>query len=345
MQKEEKPVSKVEEHRKAFVEDILTLMQQGKMFWQKPWDMTDIMPVNAVTGKAYQGCNIAYLLFARTKKQYDDPRWLTYKQAQGKDWQVRKGEKGTKIEFWSVVKNDEKPDENDDEILRLFCKIYTVFNASQVEGVPPLEEKGRDKKAFTFHDRSERIMKSCGVPILYGGGKACYIPSEDVIHMPDRGRFSDDAHFYATVLHEIAHSTGHSSRLNRKTGFNSRSPDYAREELRAEMASAFLQMELGYPLTEEGMKEHTEQHAAYIQSCLNQLKTDYKEFYRATQDAIKIVDYILANDNERTQSRDAGQSAKPQAAICACGALRREFVIRKTEKISTEGRAYEGRGR
>jgi antirestriction protein ArdC len=346
MQKEEKPVSKVEEHRKAFIEDILTLVQQGKMFWQRPWDVTNIMPVNAVTGKAYQGCNIAYLLFMGMKKQYDDPRWLTYKQAQEKGWQVRKGEKGTKIEFWSVVKNDDKPaDDESDDVLRLYCKIYTVFNAAQVEGILPLEEKERNKKTFAFHDRSERIMNGCGVPIRYGGGSAYYNVMEDSIGLPVRERFKDEAHFYATALHEIAHSTGHPSRLDRKLGFDRRSSDYAREELRAEMASAFLQMELGFPLTEEGMKEHTEQHAAYIQSWMSSLKTDYKEFYRATQDATKIADYVLAYDKERTQNREPERNAEPQTAACACGVLRQEFVLRKTEKIPMEGHLHERWGR
>jgi antirestriction protein ArdC len=338
----EKPTSKVEQHRKEFVDKILDLMQQEKMFWQRPWEVTDLMPVNAVSKKAYRGCNIPYLLFAGMQKGYGDPRWLTYKQAHDKGWQVKKGEKGTKIEFWSVLQKD-NPDEQADEDSEgdhphLFCRIYTVFNASQVDGIPALEKKEQDKKGFTPHEKGERIIDNCGVPIHYGGGAAFYRSSEDKIYLPDRERFKDEAHFYATALHEIAHSTGHPSRLNRELGSGMRSPKYAREELRAEMASAFMQMELGFALTAEGMSEHTEKHAAYIQHWLEHLKEDYKEFYRATQDAVKIADYVLAYDTERikTQNREAGMDFKPPRTL-ACGVARQTLIIRKLANSAKKG--------
>jgi antirestriction protein ArdC len=318
-----KPVSKLEQHRKEFVDKVLDLMQKGEMFWQRPWDVAGLMPVNAVTQKAYQGCNIAYLLLSGMIRKYTDPRWVTYKQAQDNGWQVLKGEHGTKIEYWSVVRNedpDRRPGEISSRDLRnqYFCKIYTVFNASQVDGLPPLEaESERDKKEFVFHDRSENIMDNCGVPISYGGGDACYIPSQDRICLPERDRFHDEAHFYATALHEISHSTGHPYRLNRVLSGTLRSPKYAQEELRAEMASAFLQMELGFPLTEAGMKEHTEKHAAYVQSWLSHLQKDYREFFRATQDAAKISDYVLGYEKAhlKTKTLNGPQTAKDPAAL------------------------------
>jgi antirestriction protein ArdC len=312
--------SKVEQHRKEFVEKALDLMKNGKMFWQRPWDVADIAPVNAVSQRAYKGCNIAYLLYADAVHGYGDPRWVTYKQAQENGWQVRKGEHGTKIELWSVIDkggadtealpDDVEPEEREK---RLYCKIYTVFNAAQVDGIPPLEAKEDRKKDFSPHEKSELIMDNCGVPIRYGGGEACYIPSLDVIRLPVRERFFDEAHFYATALHEIAHSTGHPSRLNRDLTGGMRSSSYAKEELRAEMASAFMQMELGFTLTEEGMKEHMEKHAAYLQNWLSHLREDYKEFFRATQDAIRISDYVLDCDKERTITQTLESGAMPTA--------------------------------
>jgi antirestriction protein ArdC len=323
--------SKVEQHRKEFLDKALNLMENGKMFWQRPWDVRGIMPVNAVTKKEYKGCNIAYLLTAGTISSYNDPRWVTYKQAQENGWHVRKGEKGTKIEFWSAIQKsdpDKGCDEDSDENRPyLYCKIYTVFNASQVEGIPPLEKKEQDKKSFIPHEKSERIMNNCGVPILYGDMEAYYVPVLDVIHMPTKERFHDEAHFYATTLHEIAHSTGHAGRLNRDLSGNMRSPKYAQEELRAEMASAFMQMELGFPLTEEGMKDHMEKHAAYLQHWLSHLKDDYKEFFKATRDAVKIADYVLAYDKERIRTHEADQNPVPQVKALACGVFRSELII------------------
>ena len=153
----EKHDSKVDHHRKEFVDKILDLMQQGKMFWQRPWGARDLMPINAVTKKEYRGCNIPYLLTSSTTQGYDDPRWMTYNQAHENGWHVKKGEKGTKIEFWSTIQksdSDENSDEDSDEDNpHFFCKMYTVFNAAQVEGIPPLEKKEQDKKSFTLHEK------------------------------------------------------------------------------------------------------------------------------------------------------------------------------------------------
>ncbi|GHV47644.1 hypothetical protein FACS1894204_11260 [Synergistales bacterium] len=343
----EKTASKVEQYRKEFVGKVLLLMEQGKMFWQRPWNTNDIMPVNAVSKRSYQGCNVAYLLVASAEKGYGDPRWITYKQAQDNKYQVRKGEKGTRIEFWSKIEDDdfdtvESPEETNkgEERSRLYCKIYTVFNAEQVEGMPELERKGREEREFARRERGERIMNYCGVPIHYGGGMAFYRPREDKIYLPERGRFLDEAHFYATALHEIAHSTGHPSRLNREFGSDMRDAKYAREELRAEIASAFMQMELGFVLTEEGMNEHTQTHAAYIQSWLKHLKEDYKEFYRAIQDAVKIADYALAYDKKSKETAEVScgeENRALQSATLACGALS-EKATAKTPRASNAER-------
>ena len=124
--------------------------------------------------------------------------------------------------------------------------------------------------------------------------------------MPDRELFNDENHFYSTALHEIAHSTGHSSRLNREEAMKStfRTQEYAKEEIRAEMASLFINAGIGLVVTEEGMKEHTEQHAAYVQHWLKTLKDDYKEFFKATRDANKIADHVLAYEKERTLTEE-----------------------------------------
>jgi antirestriction protein ArdC len=342
-------MTKTEEHRKEFVDKIFDLMQQGQMFWQRPWNVADIAPVNAVSGRAYRGCNIVYLLTSGMLQGYDDPRWLTYKQAQEKGWQVKKGSKGTRIEFWSSLQkadpdasatHDDTSGNGEEQSIR-YCKLYHVFNAAQVDGIPPLEVEEPPIKNFIPHEKSERIMLNCGVMFQYGGGAAFYRPSEDKIYMPERDRFYDEAHFYSTALHEIAHSTGHPSRLNRNLKGDRRSSEYAREELRAEMASAFMQMDLGFSLTEEGMKEHTEQHAAYVQSWLEHLKKDYREFYQATHDAVKIADYVLAYGKEPAHEpkQEPGTADKAASAAFDCGAVARAAFMPVSRRRLSE-RAY-----
>jgi antirestriction protein ArdC len=323
-----RPLSKTEQLRQGFVEKIVDLMEQGKAPWQCPWRLPpSCMPVNAVSGKRYNGSNIFYLMTAGMEEGYSDPRWVTYKQAQEQGWQVRKGEKGTKIEYWNeydptkTKKGEERLNEriqgmmdagaSQEKIAEAqqgynagFIKHYTVFNAAQIEGIPPLETEAVIKE-FQANERAEKIMDNCGIPIIYGNTGASYSPSKDRIRMPNRELFVDEEHFYATALHEIAHSTGHPSRLDRAEGMKSHfgTEEYAKEELRAEMASLFIHAGIGLVVTEEGMQQHTEEHAAYVQNWMKSLKQDYKEFYRATKDANKIADYVLAYEKERARDQ------------------------------------------
>jgi antirestriction protein ArdC len=334
-----KPRSKSEELRQDFTKKIIALMEQGEAPWQRPWKLpTSCMPANAVSDKPYHGNNIMYLMIAGMNAGYSDPRWVTYKQAQEKGWQVKKGERGTKIEYYSkydptkTKKGEEQLDErvrdleasgvppeeiqealeNYDGYKKGFIKHYVVFNAEQIEGIPPREIEPVIKD-FKPHERAENIMGNCGVPILYGGIGAAYSPGKDHIRMPNREWFSDESTFYSTVLHEIAHSTGHSSRLNREEGMKSAfgTREYAKEELRAEMAGLFINAGIGLTVTEEGLQEHTKQHAAYVQHWLKNLKDDYKEFFRATHDASKIADYVLAYEKELTLTHEHQEIHNP----------------------------------
>ncbi|GHV33640.1 hypothetical protein FACS1894187_02460 [Synergistales bacterium] len=339
-----KPKNKSEEMRQDFTKKIIKLMEDGNAFWQKPWNFpTEGLPRNGVTGQRYNGVNIAYLMVAADKNGYTDPRWMTFKQAQDKGYHIKEGEHGTKIEFFSKVnqsktkngaeaiskKLEEIMDKgsSDEDIEKTMSpggykypmiKIYTVFNAAQIEGIEPLHpDTPEEEKEFRYHERAESIMENCGVSITYGSSEAFYSPKQDIIRMPDREWFSTPEHFYATALHEIAHSTGHESRMNRETitdpSVSFGSKDYAMEELYAEMASAFVFQEIRMPLSEQDMKEHTEQQAGYTKRWLNTLKDDYKIFYQATRNAAKIADYTLTYDHTQEKDKTIGAS-RPNVA-------------------------------
>jgi ribosomal protein L35AE/L33A len=161
--------------------------------------------------------------------------------------------------------------------------------------------------------------------------------------MPSRENFSTPEYFYSTVLHEIAHSTGHHSMMNREDlGKPFGSPEYAKEELRAEMASAFVFQEIGMPLSEEDMEGHVKDHAAYTQFWLDSLKNDYKEFYKAARDAAKIADYTLAYERAHAKTNTAEAANEPSAIAdpvqAAKSAIGRNAIVTSAQA----GKTYTG---
>jgi antirestriction protein ArdC len=246
------------------------------------------MPTNATTGKAYRGGNVLNLMIEGMNRGYDDPRWCTYKQATEKGWQVRKGEKGSGIEFWEVKPGRAGPDDEDAENprSRLIHRTYAVFNAQQIDGIPPLQLKPR--RPFEIIEAGERILKESGADIRHGGSRAFYRPSDDVVQLPQKDAFVDPPAYYGTAAHELAHWTGAPSRLNRQFG-KFGDPDYAREEIRADMASAMICAETGIPF-------NPEQTAGYVKNWISVLKDDKNEFFKAAADASKICDHLLGRE-------------------------------------------------
>ncbi len=258
-----------------------------------------LMPVNQTTGKPYRGGNALYLMITALEKGYVDPRWMTYKQSAEKNWQVRRGEKGTPIEFWDFARRtaaagetsdaDESEKDTPDHSRRsVLHRIYTVFNAEQIDGAPPYPTTEREP--IEVIDTAERILTHSGADIRHDQiDKAFYTPRADVIHLPRRDFFKDAPGYYSTALHELAHWTGHPDRLNRPTLTEfSRfgDPSYAKEELRAELASLFLAAERGIP-------HDPAQHAAYVSSWIKALQDDKHEIFRAAHDASAAADYLL----------------------------------------------------
>jgi len=283
---------------------IIEMIEAGTAPWQRLWDPVrhpgaPAFPVNAATGKTYRGVNV--LLLGSDSRSSDDPRWCGYEQAKARGWQVRAGERGATIYFFKRLEipeageTDAGPPLDEDE--RPVCRTvpllrrHTVFHASQIEGIPSLEAAYGPADALPDHvweaeDRLEGILRRSGAWIVHGGDRAYYDSSEDVIALPPRERFPSAADFFGVAFHELGHWTGHETRLNRPFARRRDTPEYAREELRAELASAFLGAELG-------VRHDLERHAAYLDRYLGLLRGDHREIFRASRDAQAIADLIL----------------------------------------------------
>ena len=272
-----------------FANRIITELENGVKPWVRPWDPEKAggpqAPFNPVTGKRYHGINVLILGMDMRAFQTGDPRWMTYQQAQEKHWQVKKGERSTTIFFTKPYEVEDDDAEDGRKMIRVL-KHYAVFHASQIDGVPAYRAPAVDEAPWTRPEASDIILKNSGAVIRIGGDRAFYSPSTDHIQLPPDFAFNGPEEFAATALHELAHWTGHPSRLNRDLEHHFGSSAYAMEELRAELASAFVANELGIPTD-------IPHHASYIASWIKPLKDDKREIFRAAADAQRIASMEL----------------------------------------------------
>jgi antirestriction protein ArdC len=334
--------------RQEVTDRIVKMLEEGVAPWQKPWEpgaSSAGMPMNPTTDKAYRGGNAIHLMATALSRGYDDPRWMTYKQAADNGWQVRRGEKGTQIEFWEVkpvrdkdrsgqpegVPAGEATDRNRDrDGSRLIHRVYTVFNARQIEGVPAYKPK--EHSTFEAIESAEKILDNSGARIAHDqADRAFYSRASDSIHLPPRDAFKDPAGYYGTALHELAHWTGHPSRLNRQTlneTYRFGDTNYAKEELRAELASVFLAAERGIP-------HDPAQHAAYVGSWISALKQDKNEIFRAAHDASAASDFLLGLERDRSIA-DQALAATPAKDVPTTGTSRAAVFEERTTKLEQD---------
>ena len=312
---------KVEEKRKKMVDTLISFIEQDPAQWEAGWyKAPSIPPLNGKTQRNYKGLNAFFLYVIALQHGYRDPRWLTFNQVKEFGGNVKSGEKSSEIFFWTWydkktkkpfdVKTlegmtDEEKQEYKQENVRPVIKFYQVFNAQQCDKLPEYELIQTPEMAAEERARQngliETVIANSEAPIQYNGGnRAYYSPMSDSIHLPEIKDFKTMQDYYATALHEIAHSTGHESRLNRSLKGIFGSPDYAREELRAELASVFMQTELG--ISVEG--KHFENHGSYLASWLKAVKDNPKEFYSAASDAEKISDYVSSHYLKEREHED-----------------------------------------
>jgi len=271
---------------------IIALLEQGTSPWHKPWNARTGMPRNLVTKKPYRGINV-FLLLAMS---YESPFWLTFRQAVQLGGTVKKGEKACPIVFWKPMAVEDE--ELDAERVVPLLRYYHVFNTAQCDGLgdmPPMTTESPDTENLCA--KPEAIVAGMPNPPVIKHGYACayYSPSDDEVGLPNRERFVGHESYYTTLFHELIHSTGHESRLNRLQSYASgygRDP-FCKEELIAEMGAAFLCAHA------EIVEKTIRNSAAYIDGWLTQLRRDKTLVVQAAAQAQKAADYILCRgDNE-----------------------------------------------
>jgi antirestriction protein ArdC len=239
---------------------ILEALEAGVKPWVKPWNPDQAGgpqgPFNPTTGRYYRGINVLILGMDMRAFTSGDPRWMTYQQAKEKGWQVTKGEKATAIFFYKPLEVDD-PEAKDGTRTIPVLKTYSVFHASQVAGIPAYQAPSVEEAPWQRPEAADLILQNSGADIRTGGGRAFYSPGTDHIQLPPEAAFRGPHEWAAVALHELGHWTGHAKRLARDLSGRFGSYAYAQEELRAELASAFIGTTLGLPTD-------IPQHASYI---------------------------------------------------------------------------------
>jgi antirestriction protein ArdC len=291
---------------------IVADLEQGVRPWFKPWSADHaagkITRPLRHNGIPYKGINVVMLWSAATVKGYACPLWLTFKQALELGGNVRKGETGELVVYANSItktETDAKGEETEREIP--FLKGYTVFNAEQCENLPAHYTAKAEPPALTPLQRIEaadRFFAATGADIRHGGTRAFYAQGPDYVQMPPFETFRDAESHAATLAHELTHWTKHDKRLARDMGrVKWGDPGYAREELVAELGSAFLCADLGIT------PEVREDHAAYIASWLEVLKGDKRFIFSAASQAQRAADYLHSLQPRQIEETDESNRA------------------------------------
>jgi antirestriction protein ArdC len=275
-------------------ERILEKLEAGTVPWHKPWKAAGGWPQNLVSGKEYRGVNVWLL----GSQDFSSPFWATFKQAKQLGGSVRKGERGTPCILWKWInRSDENAETGEAETQKIpLVRYYSVFNVEQCDDISHkrLETQAEEPAPFNPIEAAEAIVSGYPEPptIAHDGrGSAYYRPATDSIHMPKQETFDSEEHYYATLFHEMGHSTGSESRLARPGVTNPiryGSHRYSQEELCAEMSSAFLLAEAGI---DSGSLMNNS--ASYVASWVKALRDDKKLVVLAAAQAQRAADHIL----------------------------------------------------
>lgn len=289
---------------------IIAELEAGRLPWVQPWGTTDAtdpgLPRNALTARSYSGVNILILWDAVIEHGWPSQSWLTFRQAREAGGCVRKGERGQTVvyadTFTPEAEKERATREGGEARVVPFLKRFTVFNVAQCEGLREgLASDPAPLPELEIVPVAEAVIAASGVDFRVGGNKAFYAPEPDFVSVPPQPTFFEQVNYYRTCLHELTHATGHPSRLGRNLLNAFGSKDYAREELVAEMGSAFLCAALGI--------EPTVRHADYIGAWLEVLREDSRAIFRAASAASKAADWLVARYNQPHVPAGEGRAA------------------------------------
>ncbi|MCK1594300.1 DUF1738 domain-containing protein [Bradyrhizobium sp. 147] len=274
---------------------IIAELEAGGVPWVQPWGSAAAkaqlaLPKSAATGRQYSGINILILWGAATEHAFTGQSWLTFRQALLLGGHVRKCERGTTVVYANrFVPADEKrrASESGEEAQAIaFLKRFTVFNSDQCEGLPSeITTTAPPPPPGLIEPRVEKLIKATSIDFRIGGNRAFYVPAEDYVQVPPPQAYFEPINWHRTALHELAHASGHPSRLNRDLSGGYGTRKYAFEELVAEISSAFSCASLGIV--------PTVRHADYIGSWLEVLREDNRAIVRAASQASKVANYLL----------------------------------------------------
>ncbi len=303
---------------------IIEHLEKGVIPWRQPWTEAGL-PKNLITKRQYRGINIWLLATLHHSQNY----FLTFKQVKELGGSVKQGEKSCPVIYWNWVEKENKETGKKEQVP--FLRYYNVFNISQTEGIP------KDKLPPVIESNNDPI-KSCeeiiaGMPkrpdIRHKEHQAFYNPKEDFVNMPESKTFIDSESYYATLFHELVHSTGHTERLNRKEimGMKSMySEDYAIEELTAEMGASYLKSYSGIPI------EKIDNNVAYIEHWLGRLKKDKRLIVYASARAQQAMDYILNIKKEEKELDLMEHSPNEEINVVSNGNERGKEIQKVREK-------------
>ena len=321
--------NQTKEFRKSVADMFVKGLSEEGLNWKQGWATTGELR-NAVSNRHYRGLNEFYLKLVSMVHGYKDPRWMTFNQIRDEGYHLEKGSKGAKVEYWfpfdtikkKGVSFEEKErlineGERKNEDFSLVAKYYTVFNGDNISGLPEIE---LPKNEIEPNRVLEQISKGMNVEIYNDGeDRAFYRPSTDDIHLPLPEVFSSDNEYNAVAFHELGHATGHESRLNRDQSGVFGTSAYAKEELVAEITSAFMAETTGISLEDMNM----ENHKAYVNGWIASIEDDPEYLMKAISQAHDAADYMQQFVSEKEIEKMISEEKHPD--IYTFGTMPRQF--------------------